>query len=105
MKALLNEKIVKHCSNQRIRTKYARKLIDFLLFNKHFKHQDQVRTSCYYYNWFFNYKRLFKNNYQNASSRIVTICEVFPFVVNLSNAVDLSNRYRCPIMLKSSQCE
>ena len=30
--------------------------IDFLLFNKHFEHQDQV---C-------------KNSYQNASSRIVT---------------------------------
>ena len=46
---------------------------DFLPFNKHFKHQDQVCTSCHYCNWFFNDKRLFKNNYQNASSRIVTI--------------------------------
>ena len=47
--------------------------IDFLLLNKHFKHQDQVCTSCHYCNCFFNGKRLFKNNYQNASSRIATI--------------------------------
>ena len=47
--------------------------IDFLLFRKHFKHQGQVYTSCHYCIWFFNGKRPFKNNYQNASSRIVTI--------------------------------
>ena len=47
--------------------------IDFLLFNKHFKHQGPVCTSCHYYHWNFNGKRLFKNNYQNASSRIATI--------------------------------
>ena len=47
--------------------------LDFLLFNKHFKRQVQVYTSFYYCNGFFNGKRLFKNNYQNESSRIVTI--------------------------------
>ena len=31
--------------------------------------------------------------------------EVFTFVVNLSNAVNLSNRCRCLVMLKNSQCE
>ena len=46
--------------------------IDFYLFNKHFKHQGPVCTSCHYCNWFFNDKRLIKNNYQNASSQIVT---------------------------------
>ena len=47
--------------------------IAFLLFSNHFKHQGLVRTSFHYCNWFFNGKRLFKNNYQNESSRIVTI--------------------------------
>ena len=46
--------------------------IDFPLFNKHFKHQNQVCTICDDCNWFFYAKRLFKNDYQNASSRIVT---------------------------------
>ena len=31
--------------------------------------------------------------------------EVFTFVVNLSNAVNLSNRCRCLVMLKNSHCE
>ena len=47
--------------------------IDFLLFSKNFKHQGPVCTSCHYCNWFFNGKRLFKNNYQKASFRIATI--------------------------------
>ena len=47
--------------------------IDFLLFSKNFKHQGPVYTSCHYCNWFFNGKRLFKNNYQKASFRIATI--------------------------------
>ena len=46
--------------------------IDFPLFNKHFKHQNQLCTICDDCNCFFNVKRLFKNDYQNASSRIVT---------------------------------
>ena len=45
--------------------------IDFPLLNKHFKYKDQVCTICDDCNWFFNVKMLFKNNYQNESSRIV----------------------------------
>ena len=79
--------------------------IGFLLFNKHFKHQGQVCTSGPYWNCFFSGKRLFKNNYQNASSRIVTILWSFYLCCKLSNVVNLSNRCRCLILLKSSQCE
>ena len=46
--------------------------IDFPLFNKHFKHQGKNVLFMMTATGFVNVKRLFKSNYQNASSRIVT---------------------------------
>ena len=46
-----------------------------------------------------------KINIKMHLPELLKFCEVFTFVVNLSNVVDLSDSYRCLIMLESSQCE
>ena len=74
--------------------------IDFPLFNKHFKHQNQVCTICDDCSWFFLMsKGCSKIIIKMHHLELLHFCEVFTFVVNLSNTC------RCLMILKSSQCE
>ena len=73
--------------------------IDFPLFNKPLKHQGQVCTFVMTATCFFISKCCSKIIIKMHHLELSHFCEVFTFVVNLSNTC------RCLMMLKSSQCE
>ena len=113
IKTLLNKKIVKYCSNQRICTKYSRELFYFLtisllgniftliflcltsILNTKTKYVLFVMTAT----GFLMPKGCSKMIIKMHHLELLHFFEVFTFVVNLSNTC------RCLMMLKSSQCE